>query len=51
MSTRKSTPSRTDTGKVSASSPRRAGRTVRAAIDDFLLDREQELQPEDVVAT
>jgi site-specific recombinase XerD len=39
MGTRKSTTSRTAT-KGSASLPRRAAKTIRAAIDDFLLDRE-----------
>ena len=40
MGTRKSTTSRKATGKGSASSSRRAGKTIRAAIDGFLLDRE-----------
>jgi hypothetical protein len=36
MGTRKSAASRKATGKGSASSSRRAGKTIRAAIDDFL---------------
>jgi integrase/recombinase XerD len=42
MATRKSNPSRKATSKRSTSQtfPRRASKTIRAAIDDFLLDRE-----------
>src|SRR5258708_10808311 len=42
MATRKSNTSRKATAKGSTSQtyPRRAGKTIRAAIDDFLLDRE-----------